>query len=185
MEPGLRRGGSRNPEVQAFEAQLALFSWLPEATPKAIERSIFLDQTVKENWGTVCWPAAPQAPTFWTFLAEDLGPSQNGWDLDGEAWPDPPKTVRSQPPDTLLKVAERWRCGDSTIDLFTGTVPAQVEGAAARCPVRQTPKVLGQVAGRIPDRATPTGSLSPALQRRLMALQPRIRVKAAESVPED
>lgn len=131
----------------ALEAQLALLSWVPEATPKAIERSKFLEESVEESWGTVCWPAAPPTAVFWTFLDQVLGPSLLGWILDGEAWPDPPGTIRSQPPDTILKVTERWRCGDPMIDLLTGVIPAQVEGAAVRCPRRpdQPPTVTGTV----------------------------------------
>jgi hypothetical protein len=125
-----------------LEAQLALLSWVPEPTPKAIERSKFLEETVKETWGTVCWPAAQPAPVLWTFLQEPLGPSPIGWVLEGEAWPDAPNTVRSGPPDVLLKVTERWRCGDSMLDALAGVIPAQVEGAAVRCPVQEQPPPL-------------------------------------------
>jgi hypothetical protein len=129
-----------------LEAQLALLSWLPEPTPKAVERSQFLEETVKETWGTVCWPAAAPAPILWTFLREPLGPSPIGWILEGEAWPDAPNTVRSAPPDLVLKVTERWRCGDFSTDALTGIIPAQVEGIAVPCPRRDQP---------------PTGAASP------------------------
>ena len=163
---------------EAIEAQLALLSWVPEPTPKAIESSKFLEETVTETWGTVCWPAAPQASTFWTFLQEPLGPSPIGWILEGEAWPDPPNTVRSQLPDTILKVTERWRCGDPSIDILTGIVPAQVEGAAARCPVAQP----GTPPGTHTGIALPTGVLTPMLRRRLLKAA---RVKVTEIVPEE
>lgn len=151
-----------------LEAQLALLSWVPEATPKAIESSKFLEETVKETWGTVCWPAAPQAPVFWDFLREVLGPSPIGWILEGEAWPDPPNTVRSQDPDILLKVTERWRCGDSKLDVLTGIIPAQVEGAAAHCPSRRPdtrPSTTAPVVAPVTTTAVPVlaEALTPAI----------------------
>jgi hypothetical protein len=140
--------------AKALEAQLALLSWLPEPTPKAIERSKFLEETVKETWGTVCWPAARPAAVLWTFLHEPLGPSPIGWLLEGEAWPDLPNTVRSEPPDILLQVTERWRCGDPDLDALAGVIPAQVEGAAVRCPVREQPPPPPLVPA-LPAPATP------------------------------
>lgn len=119
---------------KALQAQLALLSWLPEATPKAVENSKFLEETVKETWGTICIPVAPPTPVLWTFLEEPIGPSATGWMLDGEAWPDPPNTSRLEPPNLTLQVVERWRCGDFAIDSIVGVVPAQVEGLAVMCP---------------------------------------------------
>jgi hypothetical protein len=118
----------------ALDAQLALLSWVPEATPKAVGSSKYLDESVKETWGTVCWPAAPATPVFFTFLQEVLGLSPVGWRLVGKPWPDPPNTVRSGPPDTRLNVFERWRCSDPYIDKLRGIVPAQVEGVSVACP---------------------------------------------------
>lgn len=118
----------------AIEAQLALLSWVPEATPKAIGSSKFLDESVKEHWGTVCHPAAAAASVFWNFLGELIGPSVIGWNLTGHAWPDAPGTVRSTPPDIKLRVTERWRCGDPGIDKLRGILPAQVEGLPVACP---------------------------------------------------
>jgi hypothetical protein len=144
--------------AQALEAQLALLSWVPEATPKAVGSSKYLDETVKEQWGTVCWPAAPAAPVFWTFLAQVLGPSAVGWRLEGKAWPDPPQSVRSMPPDLNLKVTERWRCGDPVIDRLRGIVPAQVEGKSVQCaigPITHLPDVFTtHVLARAADRAS-------------------------------
>ncbi|HET9956119.1 MAG TPA: hypothetical protein VFQ61_16545 [Polyangiaceae bacterium] len=117
----------------ALEAQLALLSWVPEATPKAIEYSKFLEETVKENWGTVCSPAAPPTPVLWTFLDEILGPSPFGWWLDGRAWPDPPGTVRSMATPLVLRVTEAWRSGDPKLDQMRGVVPASVQGLAVNC----------------------------------------------------
>ena len=124
---------------KALEAQLALLSWVPEATPKAIGSSKYLDETVKELWGTVCQPAAPPAPVFWTFLNELLGSSDTGWRPDGTAWPDPAKTTRSSPADLHLQVTERWRCSDKFMDKLRGIVPAQIEGKSMACPDETTP----------------------------------------------
>lgn len=124
---------------KALEAQLALLSWIPEATPKAIESSKFLEETIIENWGTVCTPIAPPTPVLWTFLQEILGPSPYGWWLDGTAWPDPPGTLRSGPTDLTLRVTERWRSGDRKLDQMRGVIPAQVEGLAVVCPPDRKP----------------------------------------------
>jgi large repetitive protein len=124
---------------QALEAQLALLSWVPDPTPKAVGSSKYLDETTTEKWGTVCQKAAPPAPVLWTFFFQVLGPSDTGWKPLGLALPDPPQTVRSSPPDTWLRVTERWRCGAPLIDHMRGIVPAQVEAAAVGCPQAATP----------------------------------------------
>jgi hypothetical protein len=116
------------------QAQVALLSWVPDPTPKAIIRSTFLEETIKETWGTVCEPAAPPTSVLFTFLHEPFGPSLYGWVLDGEAWPDPPNTVRSVAPTLKLKVTERWRTGVAQVDNLTGIIPAVVEGAGVTCP---------------------------------------------------
>ena len=120
--------------AQALEAQLALLSWIPEPTPKAVGSSKYLDETVKQEWGTVCEAAAPAAPALYSFLLTPLGASDFGWQLYGLPWPDPPNTVRSSPPDVSLKVTERWRCGLPFIDKLRGILPAEVDGAFVACP---------------------------------------------------
>lgn len=122
----------------AFDANLALLSWVPEATPKALEYSKHLEDWVKEHWGTVCLPAAPPAPIMWTFLQQPIGPSDVGWWLFGEAWPDPPNVVRSGPPNMWLKVHERWRSGNKKLDQLRGVVAAWVEAAPVNCPPTTT-----------------------------------------------
>lgn len=117
----------------ALAAQLGLLSWVPDPTPKAIERSKFLEETITETWGTVCYPAAPPSAVLFTFLQEPFGPSATGWMLDGEAWPDPPGTVRSAPPALRLQVTERWRSGAAQVDNLTGVTPAVIEGMSVRC----------------------------------------------------
>lgn len=123
--------------AEAIEAQLALLSWVPDPTPKAIERSQFLEETLKETWGTVCEAVAPPTSVLWTFLEEPFGPSLYGWLLEGEAWFDPPNTVRSEPPPLKLKVTERWRTGVYDIDALTGIIPAEVVGAPVICPPKK------------------------------------------------
>ena len=101
------------PPTDANEsAQLALLSWVPNPTPKALQRSEQLTETVIDRWGTVCDVAAPPTPVLWTFRFEPIGPSAIGWSVDGEPWPDPPNTVRSAPTPTILAVRDRWRSGD-------------------------------------------------------------------------
>jgi hypothetical protein len=124
---------------QALEAQLALLSWVPDPTPKALGSSKYLDEITTEKWGTVCAPAAPPTPVLWTFFFQILGPSDSGWSPFGLAYPDPPGTIRSSPPDLALRVTERWRCGDPLIDKLRGIVPAEIEGAAVACPTGKPP----------------------------------------------
>ena len=124
----------RKPEESNESAQLALLSWVPTATPKAFQRSESLEETIEDRWGTVCSPAAPPTSVLWTFRFEPLGPSVPGWEVDGEAWPDPPDTVRSTPPPTVMTVTERWKCGDGFADSVRGIVPARVVGAIVGCP---------------------------------------------------
>ena len=138
----------------ASAAQLALLSWVPDPTPKALVRSDFLDETITETWGTVCRPAAPATSVFFTFLREPFGPSALGWVIDGEAWPDPAGTVRSQPPVLTMKVTERWRSGSDQVDNLIGVIPAVVEGTSVTCPPRRdrVPPVRGEPAETIRDR---------------------------------
>ncbi|RAP77725.1 hypothetical protein [Paenibacillus montanisoli] len=118
----------------AFEAQLALLSWIPDPTPKAMTYGSQLEDWVKSYWGTICVPAAPPAPVMWTFLQEELGPTPYGWRLEGKAWPDPLGTIRSTAPDLDMKVVERWRSGDRKLDQLRGVVPAEVQGTPVKCP---------------------------------------------------
>lgn len=118
----------------AFEAQLALLSWIPDATPKALTYSKHLEEWVKSYWGTICLPVAPPASVLWTFLQEALGPTPYGWRLDGKAWPDPLGTHRSSAPGLEMKVVERWRCGDRKLDQLRSVVPAEVQGTPVNCP---------------------------------------------------
>ncbi|MDO9712259.1 hypothetical protein [Paracraurococcus lichenis] len=124
---------------EALEAQLALLSWQPEPAPRALGSSRFLDEITKRKWGTVCQPAAPPAPLLWLFWGQPLGPSPTGCRLTGLPLPDPAGSTRSAPPDALLVVTERWRCGDMATDALRGIVPAEVEGAMVPCPGAPSP----------------------------------------------
>ncbi|OJV41721.1 MAG: hypothetical protein BGO25_18850 [Acidobacteriales bacterium 59-55] len=178
--------------AEALEAQLALLSWVPEATPKAVGSSKYLDETVTEVWGTVCQPAAPAAPVLYSFLLQILGPSDYGWQLTGLPWPDPPNTVRSGQPDITLKVTERWRCGDPFIDKMRGIIPAEVQGASVPCPsqkptrppiilkrppvvLKRPPIVLGKgavTAGT--EAAAPASASSASAATRIAAINPNL-----------
>ncbi len=146
--------------AEALEAQLALLSWVPEPTPKAVGSSKYLDETVKQVWGTVCQPAAPAAPVLYSFLLQVLGPSDYGWQLAGLPWPDPPNTVRSGAPDVILKVTERWRCGKPFIDKLRGIIPAEVQGASVDCPNQKQPSRPPIVIGRPPIVIGRTGAIA-------------------------
>ena len=153
---------------EAAAAQLALLSWVPDPTPKALVRSDFLDESITETWGTVCSNAAPPTAVLFTFLREPLGPSAIGWIIDGEAWPDPAGTIRSSAPMLLLKVTERWRCGDEQVDNLVGVIPAVVEGMAVACPTRPERPPVTRPPERPPER--------PPVLRGREALRDAIRI---------
>ncbi|ROS26118.1 hypothetical protein EDF34_2447 [Cellulomonas sp. PhB150] len=113
---------------------LALLSWLPTATPRAVTLGRELTTTVEERWGTICTPVAKAVPVLWTFDEQATGPSAAGWTLTGVAWPDEPGTWRSAPPDSQAVVREPWRTGDAFVDLLQGTDPAVVVGDRVTCP---------------------------------------------------
>lgn len=114
-------------------AALALLSWIPTATPRAVTLGRTLTTTTTETWGTICTPVADPAPVLWTFDDQAVGPSPVGWTLTGVAWPDAPGTQRTVPADLRASVTEPWRTGDRLVDLLQGTTPARVVGDAVRC----------------------------------------------------
>jgi hypothetical protein len=118
------------------KVQLALLSRVPAPHPSAVQRSRHLTDTLEHHWSTVCLPVAPPAAVLWTFDAAATGPSDNGWTLDGIAWPDPPGTKRDTPPDTTLHVAEVWRSGDPAVDLTRPVAPARVIAGLVPCDAR-------------------------------------------------
>jgi len=114
-------------------AQLALLTWKAAPATKAIEHTEHLTEDVIRRWGGACTPAAPAAEVLWTFELEPLGPSDTGWVLEGVAWPDPPGTQRSVPPQTSVAVSEPWRTGDPELDGLRGVSPAWVIGSTVEC----------------------------------------------------
>ncbi|MDM7830260.1 DUF6603 domain-containing protein [Cellulomonas edaphi] len=122
---------------------LALLSWLPTATPRAVALGRELTTTVEERWGTICTPVAKAVPVLWTFDEQATGPSARGWVLQGVAWPDEPGTWRSAPADSEAVVREPWRTGDAFVDLLQGTDPAVVVGDRVTCPRKDRGPVVG------------------------------------------
>ncbi|MPZ48397.1 MAG: hypothetical protein GEU75_03635 [Dehalococcoidia bacterium] len=129
------------PTEENVVAQLGLLTWEPTPAPKAIEKSEVLKESIIDRWGQTCNDAAPPARVLWTFRWEKLGPSAAGWELEGIAWPDPPGTQRSSPPDTLLQVRERWRSGNAGLDAKRGIIPrsSSAPSCAARSLTRGRP----------------------------------------------
>jgi hypothetical protein len=128
------RATTADPQQQS--PALALLSWLPTPTPRAVPYGERLTTTIEERWGRSCQPPAPPAPVLWTFDGQPVGPSRPGWELRGVPWPDPPGSYRSSPVDGRLSVRERWRTGDARADQVQGTDPARVVGDAVPCPGR-------------------------------------------------
>lgn len=131
--------------------QLALMTWVPTPSSKAILKGEVLSETVEGRWGQICNDAAPAAAVLWTFRYEKLGPSFIGWDLEGIAWPDPPETKRSEPPETSLDVSERWRSGSAPLDKRRGLMGATVTNAAVPCDLNDD-NPLGTPPRTLPDR---------------------------------
>lgn len=113
--------------------QLALLTWVPNATPAAIERSEHLNRIIYDRWGVVCNDPAPAAPVLWAFHDEPLGPSKSGWRLVGKAWPDPNDTERSDETDLEVGVCESWRSGREDADFWRGIYPSWIEGRLVPC----------------------------------------------------
>uniref|UniRef100_A0AAN0MJK1 Uncharacterized protein n=1 Tax=Yoonia rhodophyticola TaxID=3137370 RepID=A0AAN0MJK1_9RHOB len=138
--------------------QLALLTWVPSPFGAAIERSEFLEQIITDRWGTVCNDAAPAAPVLWAFHRQPLGPSTNGWVLQGSAWPDPHDTSRSEDVDITADVYEAWRSG-LAVDALRGIVPAPIVGRTIACAQKpDRPGRPGGLTGNIsivPDRSQP------------------------------
>lgn len=141
-----------DPSDANLVANLSLLNWVPNPTPKALERSEFLEENIVDRWGTVCHDAAPAAAVLWTFEHEPTGPSETGWQLDGIAWPDPPDTKRSGEPDLGLDVDERWRSGDRQLDRLRGIMPATVVAAQVPCLARPQVPGLGPVTATRPAK---------------------------------
>jgi hypothetical protein len=120
------------PGSDGLPVELALLDWKPTNVDKALVQSESLDSLVDSRWDDVCTPVAVAARVLWTFRFEPLGPSPEGWRLDGEAWPDEPGAKRSLPVNTELRVREIWRT-DTFLDGLLPTLEASVVGVGAQC----------------------------------------------------
>jgi hypothetical protein len=121
--------------------ELAILTRVPDPHPSAVERSKHRDDLLEEIWSSVCVEIAPPTGVLWTFHETPLGPSAVGWVLSGTAWPDPPGTTRSVPPDLTIEVAETWRSGNPLADLGVDIAPARVIGGGVPCDERCAPRV--------------------------------------------
>ena len=115
--------------------ELALLDWKPTNVDKALVQGPALDSLVDSRWGDVCTPVAKAARVMWTFRSSPLGPSHDGWVLEGEPWPDDPDTRRSVPVETRLRVKEIWRT-NTILDGILPTIDATVVGISTPCPQR-------------------------------------------------
>jgi hypothetical protein len=146
LSPGLPAGAAKPPATWRRDqppgsqgvdtaVDLALFSRVPATAERAFERSTELQEMVTTRWENLCDPVAPPACVLWTFCGQPLGPSGDGWELTGIPQRDPPGTVRTAPPSTLLQVEEPPRQSlNSILDLIAAdaavkfNVPAKVIG---------------------------------------------------------
>ena len=122
------------PSEDKYGPALALLSWIPAPTPRAVTYGEKLTTEIRERWGVVCQNVAAAAPTLWTFDNQPLGASRFGWTLSGIAWPDNDDTYRSTSADNKLIIEELWRSDEHRIDQLHGTDPAVVVGDAVSCP---------------------------------------------------
>ncbi len=117
IDPGLSLDGlgkppgtwiSNKPDAKGIDTNidLALLSWIPNATPRAIQRSDELTESLTQRWDRICDEIAPEACMLWTFSLQQLGYSDTGWHLNGIIWPDPQDTVRSELPNKRIHVYE-------------------------------------------------------------------------------
>ena len=155
------RQGPQPAGGDAMPVDLALLDWRPTNVDKALLEGPALDASVDEGWGHVCDPVAVPAPVLWTFRASTLGPSEPGWRLSGEAWPDVPGALRSRPVDTRVRVLETWRTG-SLLDGLVANAPAAVLGRGVQCPKLPAPPPAPGGPGGVVVPAGPVPPLAPA-----------------------
>ncbi|MEO5682197.1 MAG: hypothetical protein ABIQ88_06120 [Chitinophagaceae bacterium] len=154
---------------------MAMLCWMPDPTPRAVQRSKDLEKTITNRWEIVCKQVAPATTVFYTFNQKPLGYNAAGWDINGIAWPDVPGTIRSKPADTNLfvyetrfaddlpAIAEAWLnirntivdhakvIGPTgiTVDTTVG-VPARL-GRVLQLPFEAAVKPAGQSAADLPE----------------------------------
>lgn len=127
----------------SLPTDLAMLDWKPTNTDKAVIEGVTLDGIVEDRWGEACTPVARPASVLWTFLDCPLGPDGDGWELQGEAWPDESGTRRSRPVETAVLVRETWRT-DSILDGLLPHKNAEVVGSTVKCPEQKPLKRPGK-----------------------------------------
>jgi len=163
LPPAVFRRITDSAEGKDTSVDLALFSWDPDHTPRAVQRSQELTDRITQSWGHACDLVAPAAPVLWTFNRQQLGPSETGWRLNGAAWPDPPDTRRGSAPNTRVFVHEAAASSMTpliesllTISGQRNLEPAKVIGDAPPVPVFFVPT------SRLPGRVLQLPFLHPA-----------------------
>ncbi len=170
-------------------SRLALLSWLPEATPRAVPYGEQLDRHVREAWGGTCDPVAPPAPSLYTFDRQPAGPRPPGWTLAGIPWPDDPGTYRGGRERETIRVTERWRCGDAEADRWRGVHPAEVIGGHVACAGDGAgPPSVQELAARSSGRAgssalSAAGALEQATAALAEGVSPRALLATLASEP--
>ena len=117
----------------ALPVDLAMLDWKPINVDKAMLEGPALDAAVGLRWDRLCQPAAEPAAVLWSFRHIALGADEEGWHLNGVAWPDAGNTWRSRPVNTQLSVRETWRTG-TILDGMLPHKPAEVVGIPVDCP---------------------------------------------------
>lgn len=154
-------------------ADLAVLDWKPTNVDRAMLEGDALDAMVEDRFDHVCTPVAEPASVLWTFRQELPGPDEDGWDLDGEAWPDAPGTIRTQPVDTRLLVTETWRTG-TFLDGLLPHKAAEVIGGLVPCPTTQRPPFdLGSIRANLPVIATQATMHNPSTPPSPTTVDPR------------
>ncbi|QLH06018.1 hypothetical protein [Nitrosopumilus ureiphilus] len=105
--------------------ELALFTTVPVAIEKALERSESLDNVVNEGWGNICDSIQQAVPTLWMFCGQPYGLSGSGWNVNGSYLNEqnnndtgPILYVEEPSPSTqelLYNVIDRRRSGQFTV----------------------------------------------------------------------
>jgi hypothetical protein len=145
LPPATWRTETNPQQVSAAKTNidLALMSRVPTHGERALERSSELTESVTVRWDGACDPVAPAVCVLWTFCGEPIGPSGEGWQLEGVPQPDPPGTTRTTPPPTGLYVEEP---SPATVDVLAGRL-----AGPAGVGTPQPAKVIGPGTGRPGD----------------------------------
>ena len=116
-------------DTSQTQVDLALFSRNPNVTNSALERSDNFSNMLSATWGDTCAAVAPATCVFWAFCGQRIGPSPNGWVLNGITTPDPPNTTRQTPVPTQMQVTQPTFSASDQLLLSLG-LPLMGEGLA-------------------------------------------------------